>query len=515
MPLRKELGFMELVILGISGAVGTGVLFSSAGMSALAGPGVILAWVLGSIFYTFVGLTYVELSRVYPEAGGPSRYAIYSHGKVTNLINAMADLIWYLFIPPIEALAVVEGLDYFYPSLISSSGVPTTEGVLIGVAILLLFVPFNYFGVKFFGKSTLIGGGVKLILYLAVALGVIALSFIPSNFTAYGGFLPFGFTGVFSAIPLAMFAFGGIRVIPDYAEEAKTEKLGSAILITILGQSLIYVIFSIAFVASLNWSKLGIKQGCWSSLSSLPGNPFIDIASSLHSSPLLLLTLIIGIIGPFITGYIYLGAGTRVLFAMGRSGYVPSSMKELHERYSIPYWSLIVFAIVGSVVTYISSPLPTIYGLITDSVVAGYIGFSVNPVVMGSLWRRGVIKNKLTPVVSPLAFISSSLIVFWSGWPLVPYAVILLTAGSLIFGAIYKVKEDFVKSLWYIGDIAFLTIMTYIGSDGALNLINFYEASAIVSVVSLIFYFLGVQSSNISITTTRNNSDKASNKEVS
>ncbi|MDT7902009.1 MAG: hypothetical protein RRE78_09000 [Acidianus sp.] len=76
-------------------------------------------------------------------------------------------------------------------------------------------------------------------------------------------------------------------------------------------------------------------------------------------------------------------------------------------------------------------------------------------------------------------------------------------------------KEDFVESLWYIGDIVFLTIMTYIGSDGAPNLINFYEASAIVSVVSLIFYFLGVQSSNISITTTRNNSDKASNKEVS
>jgi len=51
------------------------------------------------------------------------------------------------------------------------------------------------------------------------------------------------------------------------------------------------------------------------------------------------------------------------------------------------------------------------------------------------------------------------------------------------------VKEDFVKSLWYIGDIAFLTIMTYIGSDGALNLINFYEAAAIVSVISLIFLF--------------------------
>ena len=495
MPLRKELGFLELVILGVSGAVGTGVLFSSAGMSALAGPGVVLAWILGAIFYTFVGLTYVELSKVYPEAGGPSRYAIYSHGKVTNLINAMADLIWYLFIPPIEALAVVEGLDYFYPSLITSSGVPTTEGVILGVIFLLLFIPFNYFGVKFFGKSTLIGGIIKIVLYLAVAVGVMLLSFIPSNFTAYGGFLPFGFAGVFSAIPLAMFAFGGIRVIPDYAEEAKTEKLGNAILLTVLGQSLIYVLFAVAFVLSLDWSKLGIKQGCWSSLSSLPGNPFIDISSTLNSTPLLLLTAIIGIIGPFITGYIYLGAGTRVLFAMGRSGYVPNSMKELHDKYSVPYWSLVVFAIVGSIVTYISSPLPTIYGLITDSVVAGYIGFSVNPVVMGSLWRKGVIKSKLAPIISPIAFISSSLIVFWSGWPLVPYAVILLTAGSIIFGVIYKVKEGFLNSLWYIGDIAFLTFMSYIGSDGALNVINFYEASAIVSLVSIAFYFFGVYSS--------------------
>ncbi|WP_052883070.1 APC family permease [Thermoproteus tenax] len=201
-----------------------------------------------------------------------------------------------------------------------------------------------------------------------------------------------------------------------------------------------------------------------------------------------------GVIGPFVTGYIYLGAGTRVLFAMGRSGYVPSSMKALHEKYSIPYWSLVVFAIMGSIVTYISSPLPTIYGLITDSVVAGYIAFSVNPVVMGVLWRGGTIKNRWTPVIAPLAFIASSLIVFWSGWPLVPYAVLLLAAGSIIFGVIYKVKEDFVKSLWYIGYIAFLTLMTYIGSVGALNLINFYAASAIVAAASLVFYFLGVRS---------------------
>jgi len=63
--LRKELGLLELVVIGIAGAVGTGVLFSSAGMASDAGPGVVLGWILGSIFYFFIGLTYVEF-YLYP-----------------------------------------------------------------------------------------------------------------------------------------------------------------------------------------------------------------------------------------------------------------------------------------------------------------------------------------------------------------------------------------------------------------------------------------------------------------
>jgi amino acid transporter len=497
-PLRKELGLLELVIIGIAGAVGTGVLFSSAGMASDAGPGVVLGWILGSIFYFFIGLTYVELSLSFPEAGGPSRYAIYSHGKVTNLINAMADLVWYLFIPPIEALAVIEGLYYFYPSLLNSQGIPTLQGVLLGVIILLLFIPFNYFGIRAFGKSTVTFGIIKIALYLTVAIGILLVSFNIGNFTNYGGFLPFGLAGVFSAVPLAMFAFGGIRVLPDFAEEVKdTERLKEGILLTVVGQSLIYVLFSIAFVGALNWKGLGISEGNWEALSSLSGNPFIDLASSYHSNPLIILTIIIGIIGPFVTGYIYLGAGTRVLFAMGRSGYVPKVMEDLHKKYDIPYWALLVFAIIGAIVTYISSPLPTIYGLITDSVVAGYLGFAVNPVAMIVLKKRGKTKNviPLSEIMGGIAFASASLIAFWSGWPLVPYAVLLLAIGSVVFGVIYRVKDDFKNAIWYITYIGFITLMSYIGDDGALSLINFYLASLIVAVVSvLVFYPWGIYS---------------------
>jgi len=101
--LRKELSITNLVIIGIVGAVGTGVLFSNAAMTADAGPGVILAWIIGFVMYLPLTLTYVETAFAYPEAGGPSRYSVYTHGRATNIINAFANLIWYLFIPPIEA----------------------------------------------------------------------------------------------------------------------------------------------------------------------------------------------------------------------------------------------------------------------------------------------------------------------------------------------------------------------------------------------------------------------------
>ncbi|MGC9179723.1 MAG: amino acid permease [Vulcanisaeta sp.] len=83
--LRKELSLLELTIIGLVGAVGTGILFSAPQMMVMSGPAVILEWILGGIFYFIISLTYMEMGTLYPEAGGPARYAYYTHGPVTSL----------------------------------------------------------------------------------------------------------------------------------------------------------------------------------------------------------------------------------------------------------------------------------------------------------------------------------------------------------------------------------------------------------------------------------------------
>lgn len=73
---------------------------------------------------------------------------------------------------------------------------------------------------KTFSRITSGFGTVKYIIYILPAFLLLLVFFNVKNFTAYG-FLPFGVAGIFSSMPYAMFAFGGARVIPDFAEEVK------------------------------------------------------------------------------------------------------------------------------------------------------------------------------------------------------------------------------------------------------------------------------------------------------
>lgn len=493
--LKKELTFAQILIAGIVGAVGTGILFSPAGMAGTAGPSMLISWIIGAAFYTFISIPIIELALTWPEAGGPSRYPLYTHGNIMNLISSFMNLVWYLFIPPIEALATVEGLSYFFPQLLlPHTTIPTILGAIVGTILLLLFVPFNYFGVKAFGKSTYGLGIIKLLVYIVAVLSIAFVFFSTKNFVSLpGGFAPAGFSGIFYAIPLAMFAYGGIRVIPDFAEELKDKSfLGKAILLTVLGQTIVYILFSVIFIGGIKWNSLGITPGNWGSIANLPGNPFVDLSSSLNSKVSLILILIVALLGPFVTGYIYLGAGTRVLFAMSRSGYMPEKLKEISEQYAIPYWALIIFAIVGAILTFLTAPVHAIYSLLEDAVVGGYLAFATLPVAMLAGRRKGMIPKEyrlpLGWLWGVLAIISASLIAFWSGWPSVPYAIAIGIVASIVFGLIYKVKGDFKKSIWYIVYLAFILIMTYIGSDGALNIIGFIPATIIVAAVSAIVF---------------------------
>lgn len=479
--LRRGITRAGMLILGTGGMLGSGALFSSTGMAAAAGPALIVAWAVAGTIYALIGVSYIELGLRFPEAGGAARYSFYSHGEFANLINAVCDLIWYVFIPPIEAVAVVEGLARFDHSLLTPAGTPSGSGSLAAFGLVMLFIPVNYFGVGFFNRLTIVTGAAKLVVYLALAIGVAVILGQPGNLTASGGFAPFGGGGVLAAIPLAMYAFGGIRVLANFAEETHDARyLRASVIASVSLQAVLYTLFGAAFVLALDWSGLGLHHGAWSSLATLAGNPFVLLTTGRGAAALLALALTVGIVGPLGDGYVYLGSGSRVLLAMGRSGLGPSQLKTISKRHGIPAWSLLIAAAIGAVITLLTAPVPTIYRLIDDTVVAGYLGFISAPPAMLALRDH---RAPWTTAAAILGFTGASLVVYWSGWPSVPYGLAVAAVIVLLLGLTARVK-NIKNGIWYAVHALFLLAITAIGSVGKLTLVSFPLGTLIVAVVS-------------------------------
>jgi amino acid transporter len=503
--LKKDLTFNQMLMIGLVGSFGNGALFGTVVMVAGAGPEAILAFVLGAIIYSSIGLSYMELSRVYPEAGGPTRYTIYTHGRWTNIINALSDIIWYIFIPPIEVIAIIAGLNYFDPIFLTVTGAPTYYGVGIGLVLMLALVPFNYYGVKQFGQASLYSGVVKLFFYLSMSLGLIFIVFDYKDLYAYHGVFPYGPTALFAIMPFAMYDFGAIRVIPDLAEETNMkEKIPRAIGLVIIFETLIYISVAFAVLMGTHWSLLGIIPGHFDQLTPAfhGDNPFFILGKQSGVMYVFIAAVITGVLAPFVTGYIYLGSGTRVLFSMGRSGYISKSLKSIDEKHSIPLVSLIVFAAVGTFLVFVTAPDPSIYTFIDDATAAGYIGLIATPIALIVSRRQGITKKtdmvRGMNIIAPLATGASGLIVFWTGWPSEPYAVILIAAGAVIFGIWSRVKIGAKNALWYIFFIAFVTFMVATSHDGLSSAVfpqffGYLEGTLITFLVcTLIVYPLGV-----------------------
>ncbi|WP_337860929.1 hypothetical protein [Ferroplasma sp.] len=212
--------------------------------------------------------------------------------------------------------------------------------------------------------------------------------------------------------------------------------------------------------------------------------------------------VITGVLAPFVTGYIYLGSGTRVLFSMGRSGYISKSLKSIDEKHSIPLVALIVFAAVGTFLVFVTAPDPSIYTFIDDATAAGYIGLITTPIALMVSRRQGATKKsdmvRGMSIIAPLVTGASGLIVFWTGLPSEPYAVILIAAGAIIFGIWSKVKIGIKNVLWYVLFIGFVTFMVATSHDGLTfsiipQFFGYLQGTLITFLVStLVIYPLGV-----------------------
>lgn len=217
--LKPTLGTWQLWGIAV-GLVISGEYFGwSYGWGTAGTLGFLVTTVLVAVMYTCFIFSFTELTTAIPNAGGPFAYSLRAFGTYGGMLAGLATLIEFVFAPPAIAMAIGAYLNVQFPTL---------DPRVAAIGAYVIFMSLNIVGVAIAATFELIVT-LLAVIELLVFMGVVAPGFSVARFAANGWagsnqFGPAAISGIFAAIPFAIWFFLAIEGAAMAAEEAKDPK---------------------------------------------------------------------------------------------------------------------------------------------------------------------------------------------------------------------------------------------------------------------------------------------------
>lgn len=372
--------------------------------------GFLITAVMVAIMYTCFIFSFTELTTAIPHAGGPFAYSRRAFGERGGLIAGLATLIEFVFAPPAIAMAIGAYLNVQFPGL---------DPRHAAVGAYVVFMGLNIVGVSIAATFELCVT-LLAVIELLVFMGVVAPGFSFSNFVLNGWagsdtFSLEALSGIFAAIPFAIWFFLAIEGAAMAAEEAKDPQrtIPKAYVSGIL--TLVVLAMGVMVFAG------GV--GDWTQLSNI-NDPLPQAMKTVvgDSSGWLHMLVWIGLFGLVASFHGIILGYSRQFFALARAGYLPSGLAKLN-RFQTPHRAILAGGAVGIAAIY-SDGLINLQGM---SLTAAMITMSVfGAIVMYIMSMMSLFKLRQTEPALSRPFRAP-------GYPVVPaialgLAVICLAA---------------------------------------------------------------------------------------
>lgn len=338
--LRKgTAGWVLLAGLGVSYVISGDYAGWNAGLLEGGFGGLLIASVIIAAMYLAMVLGMAEMSSALPAAGGGYTFARRAMGPWGGFATGTAVLIEYAIAPAAIATFIggyVESLDLFAIS----------DGWWVYLAVYVVFIGIHLVGAGEALKVMFVITAVALVglmIFGIAALGKFdagLLTDIAPDPDAAGSsdFMPFGYLGIWSALPFAIWFFLAIEGVPLAAEEAENpEKNVPRGIIAAMG----VLLLTCALVLFLATGALG-AQGVGES-----ANPLVDALDGTTAT----VVNYIGLAGLVASFFSIMYAYSRQLFALSRAGYLPTVLSVTNSR-KAPTWALIIPGVIGFALTF-------------------------------------------------------------------------------------------------------------------------------------------------------------------
>ncbi|EZI49045.1 amino acid permease [Acinetobacter baumannii] len=349
--LQRGLNPRHIRFLALGSAIGTGLFYGSATAIKMAGPSVLLAYIVAGIAIYIVMRALGEMAVHNPVSGSFSHYASQYIGPLAGFTTGWT----YVFEMVIVAIADVTAfgiyMGFWYPD------VPRWIWIL---SLIMFLGAINLIHVKVFGELEFWLSIVKVSAIVAMILGGLGLMFygfhadhssvVPGiqNLWIYEGFMPHGIAGLVACLSVVVFAFGGIEIIGITAGESQDPKttLPKAINAVPVRILLFYVLTIFVLMSIFPWNQIGSQ-----------GSPFVQIFENLgiKSAANILNIVVVTAAISAINSDVF-GAG-RMLYGMANRGQAPRIFQKL-SRNGVPWMTVVVMAgglLIGVGVKYLIS----------------------------------------------------------------------------------------------------------------------------------------------------------------
>uniref|UniRef100_B0T4A9 Amino acid permease-associated region n=1 Tax=Caulobacter sp. (strain K31) TaxID=366602 RepID=B0T4A9_CAUSK len=449
--LKKTLSWYHLIALGVGAIVGTGIYTLTGVGAGLAGPGVMLSFLIAGAVCACAALCYAELSTMIPASGSAYTYSYVAMGEPVAWFVGWSLILEYTLV----CAAVAVGWSAHAAGLFRMAGFP--EFLLAGphvtfadgahglVNLPAVIISFAVAGLLALGTKESATVNIVLVVIKIAALAVFVALCLPafdaSHFTP---FLPKGFAavpgpdgvkvGVMAAASLIFFAFYGFDAVSTAAEETKNPKrdLTIGIVGSMLVCTMIYMV--VAAVA------IGASRAEVFSKSEAPLVFILETLSHPRMAQLVALAAVVAL-PTVILAFMY--GQSRIFFVMARDGLLPEALSRVNRKTGTPVLMTLLTGALSAVLSGLLS-LKDIAELANAGTLAAFIAVGLSVIVLRRREpnRPRVFSTPLWQVVAPGAILGC--LYLFSSLPVKTQVYFLI---AHLFGAVVYVAYGMRRSV--------------------------------------------------------------------
>ena len=313
-----------MAMVAVGGSIGTGLLLGSGAAIGIAGPGVILSFLLAAFINWLVAMALGELASTHPAAGSFGVYGDLYLNEWAGFISRAGYWAAIAVSVGAEMVASATYMTYWFPK------VPGPVWVAVFSVVLLLI---NLRSVHDYGRFEYWFAMVKLVTivaFIVIGGGLLLGGRVPPQYTAQGGFLPNGTLGPLLAMSFALYTFGGVEFVAITTGESRSvTEIPKAVRITFRTLMLLYLGAIIVLVGVMPWNRVGLTE-----------SPFVTVFQRAKIPAAGALMNFVVLTAALSASNAALYVSSRMLFSLARTGWAPKAFGTLNQA-GVPSLALI------------------------------------------------------------------------------------------------------------------------------------------------------------------------------